>query len=126
MCVISCSYTPRYELMTVFVWGWERGISPFSFLRGMGPFGPMFAGKYSLRRFGSQSEEDVRDIHAYIYNTSMLKGSGEYCISHILAPGAYARIPIVDRIDALKVPITFICESSSCKVAGMLDRDADE
>jgi cardiolipin-specific phospholipase len=96
--------------MAVFVWGWERGISPFSFLRGMGPFGPMFAGKYSLRRFGSQSEEDVRDIHAYIYNTSMLKGSGEYCISHILAPGAYARIPIVDRIGALKVPVTFICE----------------
>lgn len=96
--------------MIVFVWGWEKGISPFTFLRTMGPFGPMFAGRYSLRRFSAQSDEDVRDLHGYIYNTSVLKGSGEFCISHILAPGAYARIPIVDRIAAVKVPVTFLCE----------------
>jgi cardiolipin-specific phospholipase len=30
--------------------------------------------------------------------------------AHILAPGAYARIPIVDRIAAVKVPVTFLCE----------------
>jgi hypothetical protein len=77
----------------------------------MGPFGPMFAGRYSLRRFAAQSDEDVRDLHGYIYNTSVLKGSGEFCISHILAPGAYARVPIVDRIGGLKVPVTFLCES---------------
>lgn len=29
--------------------------------------------------------------------------------AHILAPGAYARMPIVDRIAALKIPVTFVC-----------------
>ncbi|ORY35011.1 Alpha/Beta hydrolase protein [Naematelia encephala] len=98
----------RRNMMKFFVWGWEKGISPFQFLRSMGPWGPMFAGRYSLRRFAAQSEEDIRDLHAYIYNTSILRGSGEYCISHILAPGAYARVPIVDRIAQVKVPVTFL------------------
>ncbi|WVO23328.1 uncharacterized protein IAS62_004678 [Cryptococcus decagattii] len=98
----------RRGMMKFFVWGWERGLSPFSILRTAGPFGPLWVGKYSSRRFARQTEEDVRDLHAYIYGTSVMKGSGEYCISHILAPGAYARIPILDRIDRLKVPVTFM------------------
>ncbi|KIR29587.1 cardiolipin-specific phospholipase [Cryptococcus deuterogattii LA55] len=98
----------RRGMMKFFVWGWERGLSPFSILRTAGPFGPLWVGKYSSRRFAKQTEEDVRDLHAYIYGTSVMKGSGEYCISHILAPGAYARIPILDRIDRLKVPVTFM------------------
>lgn len=98
----------RKNMMKFFVWGWEKGLSPFSFLRAMGPWAPMFAGRYATRRFAAQNEEDIRDLHAYIYNTSIMKGSGEYCISHILAPGAYARIPIVDRIGQLKVPVSFL------------------
>ncbi|WWD20070.1 hypothetical protein CI109_104544 [Kwoniella shandongensis] len=98
----------RQGMMKFFVWGWERGLSPFSILRSVGPFGPMWVGKYSARRFAAQSEEDVRDLHSYIYGTSIMKGSGEYCISHILAPGAYARIPILDRINRVKVPVTFL------------------
>ncbi|WWC95304.1 hypothetical protein V866_002165 [Kwoniella sp. B9012] len=98
----------RRNMMKFFTWGWERGMSPFSILRSVGPFGPLWVGKYSSRRFAAQSEEDVRDLHSYIYGTSIMKGSGEYCISHILAPGAYARIPIIDRINRLKVPVTFM------------------
>ncbi|WVR08294.1 hypothetical protein IAU60_005343 [Kwoniella sp. DSM 27419] len=98
----------RKGMMKFFVWGWERGLSPFTFLRNAGPFGPMWVGKYSARRFAAQSEEDVRDLHAYIYGTSIMKGSGEYCISHILAPGAYARTPILDRIARVKAPVTFM------------------
>ncbi|ORX38070.1 Alpha/Beta hydrolase protein [Kockovaella imperatae] len=98
----------RKSMMKFFVWGWEKGMSPFSVLRAIGPWGPMFAANYTTRRFASLSDDDKRDLHSYVYNTSVLKGSGEYCISHILAPGAYARIPIVDRINRVKVPVTFI------------------
>lgn len=52
----------------------------------MGPYGPLFASRYTQRRFASQSEEDRRDIHAYIYNTSILKGSGEFCICEPISP----------------------------------------
>lgn len=79
--------SPGSELITVFVWSWEKGVSPFTFLRNMGPWGPMFAARYTQRRFAAQSEEDRQDIHSYIYNTSILKGSGEFCIC--ASPHAY-------------------------------------
>jgi hypothetical protein len=52
-------------------------------------------------------------MHDYLLNLTLMKGSGEYCISHLLAPGAHARLPIVDRIAALKIPVTFVCASRS-------------
>ncbi|TXT13058.1 hypothetical protein VHUM_01459 [Vanrija humicola] len=100
--------TSRSLIRSVFLWGWDKGLSPFSVLRGIGPWGPMLVGKYSSRRFASQSPDDVRDLHSYIYGTSTLKGSGEFCISHILKPGAYARLPLIDRVDKLKIPVSFL------------------
>ena len=49
-------------------------------------------------------------MNDYILNITLAKGSGEYCISHILAPFAHARWPMVDRISALKIPIVFVCK----------------
>ena len=82
--------------------------------------------QYSSRRFTSLTEDETRDIHDYILNITLAKGSGEYCIcmafltlrrsafsqtiAHILAPYAYAHSPLVDRVPALKIPITFVCQ----------------
>ncbi|KAF8076129.1 Alpha/Beta hydrolase protein [Lyophyllum atratum] len=87
---------------------WEEGWSPFQVVRSTLFWGPMLIGKYSSRRFTGLTEEDTRDMHDYIMNITLAKGSGEYCISHILAPGAHARLPLVDRISELKIPITFV------------------
>jgi len=87
---------------------WEEGFSPFQVVRTMGVWGPWLVGKYSARRFSGLTDEETREMHDYILNITIAKGSGEYCISHILAPGAHARMPIVDRIAALKIPVTFV------------------
>lgn len=77
-------------------------------------------------------------MNEYLWHLMRGKGSGEYSIceltqtastsvaiswvsdflvchifraAHILAPGAHARLPLVDRIDKLVIPVTFICES---------------
>lgn len=92
----------------VFKYLWEEGWSPFQVVRSSLFWGPMLVGKYSSRRFQGLTDEETRDMHDYILNITLAKGSGEYCISHILAPGAHARMPIVDRIDALKIPVTFV------------------
>jgi len=48
-------------------------------------------------------------MNDYIWHITRMRGSGEYCISHILAPGAHARLPLVDRIEKLTtVPVTFV------------------
>jgi cardiolipin-specific phospholipase len=65
-------------------------------------------------------------MNDYILNITLAKGSGEYSIcecfsfllslcsnvrlAHLLAPGAVARMPIVNRISAVKVPVTFVCK----------------
>ncbi|KAL7413051.1 Alpha/Beta hydrolase protein [Mrakia frigida] len=98
----------RPRLRQFAAWAWEQGWSPFGILRGLGPFAPRVVGLYSTRRFEGLTEEEVRDVHSYIYSTSMAKGSGEYCISSILAPGAVARLPMAARMDNVKVPTRFI------------------
>ncbi|KAJ7283927.1 Alpha/Beta hydrolase protein [Mycena rebaudengoi] len=92
----------------LFTYLWEEGWSPFQLVRNTLFWSPMLVGKYSSRRFSGLTEEDTRDMHDYILNITLAKGSGEYCISHILSPGAHARMPLVDRIAALKIPVTFV------------------
>ncbi|KAG8702038.1 hypothetical protein FRC08_003736 [Ceratobasidium sp. 394] len=86
---------------------WEEGWSPFQIVRSAMFYGPWLVGKYSGRRF-DLTDEDKRDMHDYIWHITRAKGSGEYCISHLLAPGAHARRPLVDRVKDIKVPITFV------------------
>ncbi|KAF8901685.1 Alpha/Beta hydrolase protein [Gymnopilus junonius] len=94
----------------LFTYLWEEGWSPFQVVRSTLFWGPMLIGKYSSRRFSNLTPEETRDMHDYIMNITLAKGSGEYCISHILAPGAHARLPLVDRIHALPkdMPVTFV------------------
>ena len=79
---------------------WEEGWSPFQLVRSSLFWGPMLVAKvrlgsslmcgywvlmasaiqYSSRRFGALSEDETRDMHDYIMNITLAKGSGEYCI----------------------------------------------
>jgi cardiolipin-specific phospholipase len=78
---------------------WEEGWSPFQVVRFSLFWGPMLVGKvrlcsyvtslsatdrvgtqYSSRRFGALDEDETRDMHDYITNITLAKGSGEYCI----------------------------------------------
>ncbi|GJE84904.1 alpha/beta hydrolase [Phanerochaete sordida] len=92
----------------LFTYLWEEGWSPFQVVRATGIWGPMLVGKYSSRRFIGLGAEDTRAMHEYILNITLMKGSGEYCISHLLAPGAHARKPMVDRVHNLQIPVTFV------------------
>ncbi|KAJ1021841.1 hypothetical protein NDA16_003604 [Ustilago loliicola] len=96
------------RVRSVFGFLWEQNVSPFGILRGSLFFGPMFAGRYTSRRFGALPEDELRSLHAYCQSIFLSKGSGEYCLAHILQPGAYARRPMVDRIDGLKMPMSFL------------------
>ncbi|GJJ13805.1 hypothetical protein Clacol_008062 [Clathrus columnatus] len=88
---------------------WEEGWSPFQVVRYTLFWGPLLVGKYSSRRFAHLTEEETRNMHDYILNITLAKGSGEYCISHILSFGAHARMPLVDRVSVLtNIPITFV------------------
>ena len=71
------------------MWAWEEGWSPFQLVRGLAFWGPMLVGKYSARRFAHLTEEEVRDMHDYVWHITAAKGSGEYCICKSLGPVAF-------------------------------------
>ncbi|KAF9922450.1 hypothetical protein FBU30_007421 [Linnemannia zychae] len=87
---------------------WERNITPQSIMRFTGPFGPSLVAAYTSRRFAHLEEDEQKDLNNYIYHISSKSGSGEYALSTILAPGAYARWPLMDRLKDLTMPVAFL------------------
>lgn len=73
------------RLWKVFTYLWEEGWSPFQVVRSAMWYGPILVGKYSSRRFPGFTEEEVREMHDYILNITLAKGSGEYCICERLS-----------------------------------------
>jgi len=92
----------------MFVYLWEQGFSPFQVVRSSLFLAPMLVGRYSSRRFSGLTDEETKEMHEYILAITLAKGSGEYSISHLLAPGAIARLPLVHRVSKLKAPVTFV------------------
>jgi cardiolipin-specific phospholipase len=77
---------------------WDANVSPFSLVRWAGPLGPRLVSGWSTRRFAHLPENEASALHDYSYSLFRQKGSGEYALAYILAPGAFARSPLIRRI----------------------------
>lgn len=84
---------------------WERNVSPFTLVRATGPLGPRFTSGWTVRRFANLPEEEAKALHKYTYAIFNARGSGEYALNYLLAPGGYARWPLSERAHRLS------CES---------------
>lgn len=80
---------------------WEANISPFSLVRWSGPLGPRLVSGWTSRRFSHLPPNEAQALHEYAYSLFRLSGSGEYALAYILAPGAYARSPLIRRIQGV-------------------------
>lgn len=89
---------PRRPLPGWLVWLWDANVSPFSIVRMSGPLGPRFVSGWSSRRFNHLPGDEPQALHDYSFSIFKQKGSGEYALAYILAPGAYARRPVINRI----------------------------
>ncbi|KAG2486348.1 hypothetical protein HYH03_014929 [Edaphochlamys debaryana] len=102
----------RGQLFKTFMWGWEKGITPGSIIRGLGPWGQKLVYGYVSKRFSHHgeglSEREIEGFKDYFYQIAAAPGSGEYALRHLLAPGAWAYSPLEERLHELKVPVTFI------------------
>ncbi|KKA26023.1 hypothetical protein TD95_003983, partial [Thielaviopsis punctulata] len=78
---------------------WDANVSPFSLVRLTGPLGPRLVSGWSSRRFNHLPESDATLLHDYAFSIFRQPGSGEYAMPYLLAPGAFARSPLVNRID---------------------------
>ncbi|KXX74551.1 putative cardiolipin-specific deacylase, mitochondrial [Madurella mycetomatis] len=89
---------PKRPIPSWLVWLWDANVSPFSIVRMAGPLGPRFVSGWTSRRFNHLPPEEKEALHTYSYSLFRQKGSGEYALPYLLAPGAYARNPVINRI----------------------------
>ncbi|KAK0369588.1 hypothetical protein CLIM01_13050 [Colletotrichum limetticola] len=92
---------PKRPLPGWLVWLWDANVSPFSIVRFTGPLGPRFVSGWTSRRFNHLPQEESQALHDYAFSIFRQRGSGEYALPYILAPGAFARSPMVNRIDGV-------------------------
>ncbi|CUS13518.1 unnamed protein product [Tuber aestivum] len=92
---------PRRPLPKWLVYLWDANISPFSLVRWSGPLGPRLVSGWTSRRFNQLPPDESRALHDYAYSLFRQRGSGEYALAYILAPGAYARRPLLWRVQDL-------------------------
>lgn len=70
-------------------------------VRWSGPLGPRFVSGWTSRRFSHLGNEEADALHTYAYSLFKQRGSGEYALAYILAPGAFARSPLIRRIQGV-------------------------
>lgn len=92
---------PRKPLPKWLTYLWDANISPFSLVRLAGPLGPRFSSGWTSRRFSHLPPDEKQALHDYAYSLFRQRGSGEYALAYILAPGAYARSPLIRRIQGV-------------------------
>lgn len=80
---------------------WDANISPFSVVRLTGPLGPRLVSGWTSRRFSHLPADQSQALHDYSYSLFRQRGSGEYALAYVLAPGAYARSPLIRRIQGV-------------------------
>ena len=74
---------------------WEQNISPFTLVRKSGPLGSKLVSGWSSRRFAKLHPREADLLHKYSYGIFQARGSGEYMLNYLLAPGADARHPLI-------------------------------
>lgn len=92
---------PRRPLPKWLVYLWDANISPLSLVRWTGPLGPRLVSGWTSRRFSHLPPEEAVALHDYVYSLFRMRGSGEYALAYILAPGAFARSPLIRRIQGV-------------------------
>ncbi|KAL8952830.1 MAG: hypothetical protein Q9222_001265 [Ikaeria aurantiellina] len=108
---------PRKPLPKWLTYLWDANISPFSIVRWSGPLGPRFVSGWTSRRFSHLPAEEAQALHTYAYSLFRQRGSGEYALAYILAPGAFARSPLIRRIHGVGRQMVAPDGSSTSSVA---------
>lgn len=91
-------------LFGTFRYLWARGTTPGDVIRSLpeSQARRMIDG-YVENRLRISSLNEKRAVGDYLLHNALLPGSGEYALSRLLNPGAYAKRPTVLRIPKLKV-----------------------
>lgn len=111
---------PRRPINKWITYLWDANISPFSLVRWGGPLGPRLTSGWTTRRFSHLPASEADALHHYSYSLFRQRGSGEYVLAYILAPGAFARSPLIRRIGGVgrqPLPSPSVTDSATATAA---------
>lgn len=118
---VSEDTPPRRRIPKWVSYLWDANISPFSIVRWAGPMGPRLVSGWTSRRFSHLPADESESLHTYAYSLFRQRGSGEFALAYILAPGAFARSPLIRRIGGLgRQPIPAPSTAASTPTASSL------
>ena len=117
-----------YRFRNVFRWMWESGLNPSSFLHFAGPIGPTAVRFIISRRFGRLPQVAATPSFGdYMYHMNSGKGSGLSTLNALIAPGAFARLPLGRRMaDKLTVPTYWLWGESDWMYTSECERVIDK
>ncbi|GME96738.1 unnamed protein product [Ambrosiozyma monospora] len=85
---------------------WNKHCSPFQVMRAFAPISPRFMSEWTCKRFEKAKDAtELQTVFQYTLSIFLVKGSGEFGLTRLLAPGALAKLPLIKRLpDKIKVP----------------------
>lgn len=89
-------------------WMWARNHTPMDIVRWAGPLGPSIVHAYVRRRLPGLPSAIIDIFAEYMYHVTAHEGSGEYALGTLMRPGAWAKLPLHDRLHQLAMPVTFV------------------
>lgn len=89
-------------------WLWARNTTPMDVVRWAGPLGPPIIRAYVRRRLPGLAPSIIDTFAEYMYHMTAHEGSGEYALGTLMRPGAWAKLPLHDRLPDLSMPVTFV------------------
>jgi len=87
---------------------WERQVTPLSFIRSVGPYGPNLVARYTTARFHYLSRVEQAALTDYVYQITADRPSGESALTRLFAPGAWAYEPLATALRSLPKPAHFV------------------
>jgi cardiolipin-specific phospholipase len=89
---------------------WEMNYTPIDIVRWFGPFAGKVVAIWVYNRFSRvHDSEQLWDVCNYATRLFLQRGSGEYCLGTILAPGSLARLPLSVRFPKqVKIPVLLL------------------
>lgn len=88
---------------------WDLYWSPFDAFRSLGYYvTAQVLEKYIQSRLNSIPIGHRQVFKEYLLGIFLSPGSGEYAVPAMLSSGGFGRKPLTDRIEGLKIPVTFV------------------
>jgi cardiolipin-specific phospholipase len=87
---------------------WKANVTPADFIRHAGPLSARLMRVYTSSKFNALPDYEIEALETYLEQINLVRGCGEYALSVLLEPGAWAVDPMWKRLQHFTIPMGFL------------------